>query len=626
MNGYSAVRVLVDGSVMGRLGRSSSLSSNQIVDDSNRMIIDDGDYEEEEEGSEKCSEEADDLKRDLPKIFIKNLKSLQYEPKRRKIVNNIMKTLDITSSSGSVVVEKRGNISSISEENGDRKSNRMRKRALSVFVPETPAVKRRSLNTDNNSVITPGLLPTPKVAKPSGSDSAFVSKMCDGILSDIQTDVVCFPTSESELDAISRRINIIMPTSSTPPKIRTPLPRSEKPRTVAEKRAMLDQNPIEFRILDNESTVYYLIKKRGKEHSSSIFQNRVQMLYFQDVPVKRDVWRAMGWLSSEEGNHVDTVLTIDRDKVKLVGWRGEGTVDTKPVFTDWLYKKNNKVIKKCPRICDRTCLVPFIKNQKSIVEYLRPASAFESPPELVIEEKVEENKVVKDFKHIIEGLQLKSLPLKPGPLSAKIKQHRKLMQRDESQLGPLEIYPLPPYKIKVIPEMHKKQPKRICSYLKLALPDESLTTEWLKYSVSLVQAGETTTNENQANKKTHQFVVPYQNDQKNILVRRLNSQFVHRRNESYDDQFAIPLTFPDRVPRPQNDEDCKIRDEVETVLSEIIDSVALSYCEDSFIKDDPDLQYKFEPLPRLSTMPPMATLEDPQCVTMKRKGKSMKIL
>lgn len=419
------------------------------------------------------------------------------------------------------------------------------------------------------------------------------------------------------------------------PKVKTP-PIDvyfRKPRTVAEKRLFLDQSPIEYKILDNENTIYHLIKKVDKYKADSTFRVQVELLMYSRVPMNRNIYRAMLWLNQQVECYRRTYLVVDGQRVLLSGALNMvNPDDLDPVSSEQLYKPPRFYRPEREMACcwDKTLTLRKLKNEEEILEQinrLRPTGSGNL------------NSSPGNPKKLLSKRTSDDIQSKPAPLSVKVRRMQVENQRVESHLGPLEIYDLPVMTITAAPELCKKQPKRVCSYLKLALPDQELTKEWLDYSLSVLQpsAGPATTEktegekgpENTPEKAVFHFPIPYKNDQRKILVRRVMSgRRGEVRRENYDRQMKYQLTFPQVVKdaaggegeEEQKAEDATVEQEVTDILTEMIDSVAMSFSQDYFTRDDPDLSYCLEKAldPSAVTKPTVA--EPPQAnLTIKQK-------
>lgn len=139
----------------------------------------------------------------------------------------------------------------------------------------------------------PGMLPTP-VVKPSKSvKSAFVSEELDNFMKENALDNSAYRTAPLK----KRHDEAMMYAEAQPPSLLCPqLPSDvEKPRTVAEKRQLLEQKAdIKYLMIENESTVYRELRKRAKAGpvpNYTLIRNIQQM----NIPFTRDCWRAACW-------------------------------------------------------------------------------------------------------------------------------------------------------------------------------------------------------------------------------------------------------------------------------------------------------------------------------------------
>lgn len=139
----------------------------------------------------------------------------------------------------------------------------------------------------------PGLLPTPIVKKSKGVKSAFVSEALDKYMKENALD-----NSSYETEPLKKRHDeALMYAEAEPPSLLCPqLPSNiEKPRTVAEKRQLLERKAdIKLLMIENESTVYRELRKRSKTGpvpNLTLIRNIQQL----NIPFTRDCWRATCW-------------------------------------------------------------------------------------------------------------------------------------------------------------------------------------------------------------------------------------------------------------------------------------------------------------------------------------------
>lgn len=139
----------------------------------------------------------------------------------------------------------------------------------------------------------PGMLPTPVVKKSNGVKSAFVSEELDNFMKENALDNSSYKTAPLK----KRHDEAMMYAEAEPPSLLCPqLPSDvEKPRTVAEKRQLLERKAdIRYLMIENESTVYRELRKRSKTGpvpNYTLIRNIQQM----NIPFTRDCWRATCW-------------------------------------------------------------------------------------------------------------------------------------------------------------------------------------------------------------------------------------------------------------------------------------------------------------------------------------------
>lgn len=139
----------------------------------------------------------------------------------------------------------------------------------------------------------PGMLPTPVVRQSKNVKSAFVSEELDIFMKENALDNKAYTTAPLK----KRHDEALMYAEAEPPSLLCPqLPSDvEKPRTVAEKRQLLEQKAdIKYLMIENESTVYRELRKRAKTGpvpNYTLIRNIQQM----NIPFTRDCWRAACW-------------------------------------------------------------------------------------------------------------------------------------------------------------------------------------------------------------------------------------------------------------------------------------------------------------------------------------------
>lgn len=183
---------------------------------------------------------------------------------------------------------------------------------------------------------------------------------------------------------------------------------------------------------------------------------------------------------------------------------------------------------------------------------------------------------------------------KPGPLS--LKKLNPIKSSIDVELGPLELYNLPLIQLQVWPRLDRPLPEVVHPYLKLALPYQHITPEWAEFALSTLKqitpppsrrkrkrTTETTTD----SRRSFTFNIPYTNNQNRILVRK-RRQIVPAMTKlnSINENEKTKLSFMKDVDKTDD-----VAVAVADVITDMINSVALTLCESTVIKDDPDIDY-----------------------------------
>lgn len=531
----------------------------------------------------------------IPKVYIPKSLVPQYSgttlpQHKRKMVDGIMQRLSIGPESG---VRKDMDRDQLRAEYA---SKVFRKRASSSGQAYEIGPK---IHVIDNRESVPGALPTPLVLG-SSSSSVFKSTACDTALRKYSAtpprhslEVKSEPPSPSSSTTSSSGRSLLRVRR---PEVRTP-PLDElfrKPRTVAEKRLFLLQSPIEYKVMDFENSVYHLIKKLDRFRGEETFRTQVELLMFGSVPTNRNIWRAVLWLNSECEQYQPWVIRIDGELVRLLGATGTMVLNgAEDQIESTVTLDGNVPGRPKKLICCYVKPAGKLKNEAEVIAQLQEGQGKSAGKSLIP-------------RKLIEKRTAAWANLKPGPLSAKVR--RLENQRSDSDLGPLEVFELPRKTFVATPQVNKPLPRRVSSYLKLAVPDSEMTTDWLNYALSVLQPTPATASEVSSSgpiSKAPQFhfSIPYKNDQRKILVRRKNFVQDRRkgelRNEDYSKLMEYKLTFGSVARKDTVEGD--LSEDAEQILTEMIDSVAMSFSEDFFIQNDPDLAYALEapvkPLP-----------------------------
>lgn len=183
---------------------------------------------------------------------------------------------------------------------------------------------------------------------------------------------------------------------------------------------------------------------------------------------------------------------------------------------------------------------------------------------------------------------------KPGPLS--LKKLNPIKSSIDVELGPLELYNLPRIQLQVWPKLDRPLPEAVHPYLKLALPYQKITPEWAEFALSTLKQISPPPNRRKRKRTTdtaeinrsYTFNIPYTNNQNRIMVRKRRQIVPAKLTKlnSINDNEKTQLNFVKDV-----DKSDAVAVAVADVLTDMINSVAVTLCEATVIKDDPDIDY-----------------------------------
>ncbi|XP_069964544.1 uncharacterized protein ocm [Bactrocera oleae] len=359
-----------------------------------------------------------------------------------------------------------------------------------------------------------------------------------------------------------------------PPQMQMPLvPESlQKLRTVAERRQFLQKfnRNHKLAIINNEAAICRELQRKIRhQKSKSVSQQSLQAPNSQ-MPFTRQGWQAASFVTTEFNHYyyqtVDVIDGNERERVRLPGVRG-----------------NNEERNKRPYLSRVSCQV--LRNKCNI----------NNCSDALIGRDLKPVKAEPDRK------KLNKTPLpsvfKPCPLSHK--PFQKPLDDETAPLllagGSMAVVRMPIVELEVFPALGKPLHDVAKRYLDYILPHCDITREWAEFSVSTLQLSADYKKTDDQSKQqagddmkianaSYTFPIPYMNDRSHILVRR-----VVDRSEKLDETFeATTSPTEDFSFRANIDESDSELVECADVLSEMINSVAISCSENSFIKIDPD--------------------------------------
>lgn len=409
----------------------------------------------------------------------------------------------------------------------------------------------------------PGSLPTPIVKSTNRISSVFVSEELNSFLKENSignegNDEKCgllVPVASHQL-----RDDACIYENSEPPRLEC-LPRpvlKEKPRTVAEKRLLLNRNhqSDDYLIAENESTVYRELRRRSKneEHNYQM----ITAIQGSLLPCRRDCWKAMSWLNTKQGYFFYQVVKYGDTEIKVVG--GIGNNRNKCLFT---IDSPERMIEKLTKWkhMNRSCnplRCKYLRSPFKLIPVGRPPQA-----------------ITKKEKNLISFIKkpIKKISTKPGPLNSK-----------QESAPDLKICNMPVIQLEVTPKIGKPIHSNAIPYLKHIWPSNNITPEWAEFASSVLRVN---SSKETTKISKHLFNINYKNNQKRVIgvKKRSEKDELSKYNGSKDEDIEMnndtKFTFMKAV-----DVNDTTGLEVAECLSNMISSVAIGMSENSVIKLD----------------------------------------
>lgn len=424
----------------------------------------------------------------------------------------------------------------------------------------------------------PGMLMTPIVphSTKSNKNSVFVSESLNEYMriNDLETNYsIDDDKSIIKSKIFARDMEGLMTPKTKPPPFDMPaVPENLlKFRTVAERKQYLQKFSKNYRlaIINNEASIYRELQRRMRTQKVKSASQMLAQSPNSSMSFTRNGWNAASFINTEFNKYYYQMLDVDHGtyKVRLRGARGNN---------DEFYKTPyfSRAIKP-PRECFDNCADDRVWQYLKPIKTIAPAS-----------KKLNKNPLPSVFK--------------PCPLSHKTFQ--KPLDDDTAALllagGSMAVVRMPTVELEVFPECGKPLHEIAKRYLQYILPHHDISREWAEFSVSTLQQPKSLKEAEQAAaksfnsremRKSFTFVIPYLNDRNHILVRR-----VVDRSEKLDQSFEKCLEERELVPktdfsfRKNLDENDEVLLTCADVVSDMINTVAISCSENSFIKTDPD--------------------------------------
>ncbi|XP_067628833.1 serine-rich adhesin for platelets [Eurosta solidaginis] len=430
----------------------------------------------------------------------------------------------------------------------------------------------------------PGMMLTPIVPfsaqSKGGANGAFISESLNEFMRENSLENNNY-VAESTTGRRHRQTTLdgLVTPDCVPPRIEMPLvPESlQKLRTVAERRQYLQKfnKNHKLAIINNEAAICRELQRKMRHRKSKSVSQQVLQAPNSQMPFTRQGWKAASFVTTEFNHYYYQTLKVndgnEQELVRLPGVRGNNDERNKQPYLSRVPK--NALSNQCDaEICGDALVWRDFKPLKTEPDKKR---LNESPLPTVF---------------------------KPCPLSHK--PFQKPLDDETAPLllagGSMAVVRMPIVELEVFPALGKPLHEVAKRYLECILPHGDITREWAEFSVSTLQkSADCNKKENSSNappndkinstcaptNESYAFPIPYLNDRSHILVRR-----VVDRSEKLDETFETATTSPtaDFSFRKDINENDNVLVECADVLGEIINSVAISCSENSFIKVDPD--------------------------------------
>lgn len=359
------------------------------------------------------------------------------------------------------------------------------------------------------------------------------------------------------------------------PKMRAPeMPANiPRPRTLAEKRTLMNNNNFKFLMVEQESKIFRQIQR--KKEKLQINYSLLDSMMIEDVPINKGPWRALTWLRTHEGKFIQQYANIDGKKYKLNGACGNHDDKHLPEQSSLPFPRHQRTSLRSTRCC---------KGGRIKKSYIDLLTNMPSVRKFVLEESIEPYKRLET-----KFLDNQLVSIKPRPLFSKINfinRNRKLLNGDEDSvfLGDYSKFLMPNVKLQVKVEEKVPLDPTAKKYLKEILPHRDLTENWCEFALSALAINESEQNEN-----IFEFIIPYHDNKQSILVREI----IHQKHdteqlriptgcneEDYDDE--MKWTFDANADKSDATE-CEIIE----IIKDLTNSTFINLNDDLFTQDDP---------------------------------------
>lgn len=357
---------------------------------------------------------------------------------------------------------------------------------------------------------------------------------------------------------------------SEAPRMQAPPANLQRPRTLAEKRLMVNNN-VKFLIVEQESKIYRQVQR--KKDRLEVNYGLLDSMMRHDVPINHGPFKVLTWLRTRDGNHTIQYLILNGKKYKLNGSRGNHSVNYVKAESSDPLPKNQTTSLRSTRCCKGG------RVSKSEVKLL---CNLESIKKFVLNESAD------PFKRLdTKFLENRLLSIKPRPLSKKIKfinENRKLLQNDEDEafLGDYAKFQMPETKLQVNISPKTSLNPLVKKYLNEIIPYKDLDENWCEFALSAL----TNKVDSSEKKQSFDFTIPYEDNKKEILVREIirakeDNERLRIFNGATDDDDDIEWTFS-----RNSDKNDPVECEIVDIIKDLTNSVFINLNDDLFTQED----------------------------------------
>ncbi|XP_064537942.1 uncharacterized protein ocm [Drosophila montana] len=346
-------------------------------------------------------------------------------------------------------------------------------------------------------------------------------------------------------------------------------------RTVADRRHYLQRSKNQkMAIINNEANIYRELQRKQRQRKVKIAAMQQLQSFSTQMPFTRQGWQAASYVATETDKYYYQVIRIDGEMVRLPGSQGNNVRREKQPHRSMLTEKELATLQ-----CRNQCVDATLRKELKVL----PTRQCQ-------------------IKSKLQKLNQYPLPaiFRPCPLSQK--PYQKPLDDDTAALllagGSMAVVSMPTVQLDVKPQLGRPLDEIAKRYLQYILPHHDITREWAEFSVSTLQESPNSMREaeaqaaaaqatNAGRRKSFTFVIPYLNDRNHILVRR-----VVDRSEQLDDSFSSAqppeklreFEFRKQLPEVPDPIALACAD----MINDMINTVAISCSENSFISIDPD--------------------------------------